>query len=473
MSKLLWDVWTLIWESPNAGFAAIILLLVLAKLIQLAALQLRRRPGGILRIFTPRMGWVSLGFLTLLGLVLSMVYGLIQVETVLATILGLVGMCFWGALLIAVTYVFALYEFCFTFVKEGTVVDILRGNTFDHSLMSFRGHYLNDPRRSWFDPARPAWEVLQNPNPNKRKSVYPRFSIWRIPERFGIYFYGLWPLLDIDLYRFRWSEEKTNRDTGIKEQWVRDEPTKIVFVATFVYWVKLVDAKDTGNLPLNLDYLLSVRINNPYKARFTVTNWLDLLTADANNAAKLWVGSHTFEEINREKTAPGAGGVSGFSTAINVLNTSLPTFGSTAGAPDAFGVTVVAASLQEVKQIGGNQEAIAEATTAEAIAIRKANARRAEALGLADARRTAALGEADAINTLAKAERKRVKMVYTEVAKHGEVGVMMRHTEAIGASGQNPGTTIVWANDPTAALIGRFFGRSTTTPPPPPLIAPP
>lgn len=389
------------------------------------------------------------GYLGILQSAYNSIYQVMDLETVLLLLVVLAGLVVWAAVFVIITYIFAKYDFCFTFVREGTAVGIKLGESFNHFLMAYRGHYLNDPRMSWFDNTKPAWEVLPSSNPNERRFPYAKFSPWRLPARFGIYWYGLWPLYDIDSYEFKWTEESFNQK-GEREPRFRDEKTNFIYVSLFAYWLKLNGAEDRKNIPVDLDYLLSVRINNPYIARYQVVDWLSITSADANNAAKIWVGSHTFEEIVQEKTTTGP---SGFTACIGGLNSDLPTFSASVGAPKALGVTIVASSLQGVQVGGRNQEAIVGATTAATIAEREADAVRARAQG-----------EADAIRIVAEEEAKRITTVASAAKDQGETGLVLLQTDAIRAAAKSPGTTVVWANNPIAAAAAKLFNSDPTKP---------
>lgn len=344
----------------------------------------------------------------------------------------------------------ALYGICFTFVREGTAIFIMAGEKFDHVIMAWTNHYLNDPRRPipQYNPEIPDWEVLRVGGNYNNDTRFPnlsemptrrRLSLLRLLERYGIYFYGLWPFKDIHEYKFKWTEEKTNAE-GKRVPWHREEWTHIIYVHSFLYWVMLEGAEDSENAPIKLTYLLTTEVNNPYKARFTVTNWLERLIADSHNAAKVWVSRSTFKQIVRERSEV-TSSESTFVIEQQKLNTNLPTEHAEKGAPEVLGVRLRASSLQQIELDGEGARELTEATTATLIAQQRA-----------DALRATAEGDRDAAVTRAEGQRQAIELVYTEVQKYGQLGVVLSQLDAMKATG--PGDKIIWANNPFVGNTG-------------------
>ncbi|MGC9602789.1 MAG: SPFH domain-containing protein [Minisyncoccia bacterium] len=370
-------------------------------------------------------------------------------------VMGLVYITF-----LVVAYALAQYQICFTFVKEGTAVAIMRGRSFDHFIMAWRKHYLNDPRRRWYDSQRPTWEVLpidindprydlQRPTRQRKgvdidtHSAYMCLSFWRLLEPFGIYWYGLSPFYSVGEYWFEWAESRIDTGSGDEVFWARKEPTRIVYVASFPYWIRLTEARDHDNIPVDIDYLLTVRVTNPYKARFIISNWLTRITADADNVSKVWIGNHEFEEIVRERTGvEGKAVIDQFVDDHKALNINLPTEHAKVGAPERYGITVDASSLVDVTVSGTNAEALVQATTARIVAERKAQANV-----------EAALGDAKAIVIRADANKAAIETVYRKVAEFGQMGILLQQLEAMQRTNA-AGATVIWANNPFMASSG-------------------
>ncbi len=356
---------------------------------------------------------------------------------------------------VIVAYALAMYDICFTFGREGAAKAIVKGAAFDHFIMWWQGHRLNDPRRLSFVPGRP-WEVLETGDTAKRPSAYAWWQIhWKVLELFGIYWYGLYPFKQVYIYNFKWIEQTLGEDNKMKP-WYRDEFTDFIFVMNFAYWVKLVAAEDKENEPLDLDYLLTIHINNPYWALFRIDDWLGRTSADANNAAKRYVGSNTFEHIKAEMLNS-TSTMSDFAEKIHGINTNSVTEPGEHGVCDSYGVTVKAASLVAVALVGSNREELEKAKTAIVVAEQNAKASVATAKGDADATRERAKGQADAIET-----------VYRKVDEFDN-GVVLQSLDALKEASKSPGSTIIWANNPlgglTAALDGLVTKPRTARPP--------
>jgi regulator of protease activity HflC (stomatin/prohibitin superfamily) len=161
-------------------------------------------------------------------------------------------------------------------------------------------------------------------------------------------------------------------------------------------------------------------VNNPYKARYTVTNWLERLTADSHNAAKLWVAARTYEEAIQEKDEKKKD--SSFVKAQLGLNDDLPTEHSKKGAPKLLGVTIMSASLVNVL-LEGN-EAVKDSATA--VIVAKNNA---------DALVETAKGDKKARITRAEGIARETELTYGAVKQFGELGLALSQVDAIKSPG--------------------------------------
>lgn len=372
-----------------------------------------------------------------------------------------------------VVYGLALNQWFFTIVKEGQAVSILKGGSLSHFIMSYRGHYLNDPRaglgRTPFDPNVPPWELMDHSNPDAFVSAYRPWSIWRLFERVGIYYFGLTPLYEVDYYPFAWVEEKQGPN-GVKVAWPRQARTGIIVVAAFTYRFKLAAAENVERTPLDLDYSLTIIARNLNKMRFTNVNWLNRLETETNGHARRWVAKRTYDQALAERgvSASTEGAVASdtdattttpvshdnFASMLLGLNERLETERTPITLRDRLGVEIQAASLQEVTIVGSDAPAIAKATTAQTVARMNAEARRAEAQG-----------EGDAIRTLAAAEKERIDLTYGAVESHPS-GVELYRLDAVRAAAQSPGATIVHAGSMVDGVAAQVLKAAQPAPPP-------
>lgn len=361
-------------------------------------------------------------------------------------------------------YTLAQMRIVFVMPKEGTAVAIMRGEALDHIIMVWTGHRLNDPRRKWYNPALPTWEVIKMPQPGIRYSNYDNNASWflQLLERYGIFYYGLWPFKKVYEYTFDWTEFRLD-DKNVQVPYHRTERTWFVYVATFVYWLRLIGAEDRNRMPLDLDYSLSVGVTNPQKALFNIEDWLGRITADAHQAARIYVGGRVFDEIIRER---GAGVESEFVTALESLNENLLSEPGREGCVDRLGVTLRAIALQEVTLSGTSKAELARATTAPVVARLDAEATVAKARGDRDATILRAEGDALATALAAGAEAKAIDVTYRRVIEYGQDGLTIRQLQALERAGK-AGSATIWANNPVAAALATFAPKPERNPQPP------
>jgi regulator of protease activity HflC (stomatin/prohibitin superfamily) len=361
---------------------------------------------------------------------------------------------------VAVAYVLAMNDWCFTFGIEGAAKIVMKKGTFDHAIMWWQGHKLNDPRRLTYDRNQRAWEVLETDDPTSKPSPYAFWQLhWRFLGLFGIYWYGLYPFKDIYVYKFKWTEQEPNEMKPKR----RDEYTDFIFVRNFAYWIKLVAAENADNEPLDLDYLLTIKINNPYYALFVIDDWLGRVSADANNAAKMYVGGKTFDEIKREKM--GSNNASEFAEHLYEINSNSITQPGAHGTKTSYGVTITAITLVEVSFAGVAREELTRATTAKIIAAREAEAVAETAKGEANAARERAKGQADAARETAKGQADAIEAVYRKVNEFGDAGLVQRELDTLRETANSPNTTYIWANNPIPGSIRDIFRQKGSTHP--------
>jgi regulator of protease activity HflC (stomatin/prohibitin superfamily) len=400
--------------------------------------------------------------------------GVVVVEVGVILALTLAIICF-------LAFALAKSGIFFAIVQEGTAVPIERsGGGFDHFIMNWKGYTLNDPRQPWYNPAVPEWEVipwapadLANPPSIYRFPLYWLAPLWRLLERFGIYWYGFYPFKQIGYYMFDWTEKAIDEKTNDYKPWHRQALTSFIFVKSFVYWITLTAAEDKDNIPVDLDYLLTVQINNPYKSLYTISNWLNRLSADANNEAKIFVGDSTFEELKSERRSTSGQNVNDFAKAVSSININLPTEMGSVGTRESYGATIKAVAMDEVTLAGSEKESIAKATVAKITAQKNAEAAIATAEGNAKAFAIEAEGRAKAVKTAADAEKYAVDTVYSEISKYGPQGIAIRQLQAMETAAKSGGQQIIWGNNPLMPLAeaARTFGSTVSRPNPTPTAA--
>jgi len=156
-------------------------------------------------------------------------------------------------LLLFVYYFLAPKNIFFTFVQEGTAKAVVRGGKFRKALIQWEGYALDvdgtvKPIKDITPPKTEEYHLLG-----------------------GLRLYGFWPLEQIYKYKFEWTGLEPD---GITPRPHAPEILDNIFLKQYVYFAKVEKAEDAKRLPLNVCFVLTIQIVNPYKALFKVHKWL-------------------------------------------------------------------------------------------------------------------------------------------------------------------------------------------------------
>lgn len=272
-----------------------------------------------------------------------------------------------------VYFVLAPRNLWFTFVKEGTAKIIVRGDKFEKALIQWKGHTFDDK-----------WKVI--PKDERHKEPWHPLG--------GFRYYGFWPIKDIYIYDFQW--------TGVKENGEIDphpkETLDYVLLKDDVYLAKVEKAEDINRLPLDLEILLTIRIDNPHKALFTVQNWLETVINRSRTRVRNTVTAKSYEDWI---TDPGAIG-----------NQTMDKLKEEGILEEEFiqryGVEIRAIEIKDINPPEDYREATLKKY-------------------LAEMEREKILVEADA-------EKQRIKEIYGAIDKFGDPGKLFRSLEAMETS---------------------------------------
>lgn len=164
-------------------------------------------------------------------------------------------------------FILAPKNMWFTFVNEGTAKFVVRGRKFQKALIQWEGHTLDED-----------WDVIEGKEP-----FHPLG---------GFRLYGWWPADDIHIYRFRWTGITEDGEEEHKEEWL-----DYILLKDDVYLCKVPGAEDKNLLPLDIQLFLTIRIQNPYKARFRVQNWLETVINRMQPLLRQYVAENTYEKL--------------------------------------------------------------------------------------------------------------------------------------------------------------------------------
>lgn len=383
-------------------------------------------------------------------------------------VVGIVGFAF-------LVYFAAQDKKFFTAPREGTAEFVMEGNRVRRMIAVWKGHHqlgLDEAITKFANVVDPALR----PNPIiEQYQIVPGepthgFLYCLNPlnwmQSLGIYWVGIWPFIKNYLYDFIWTEEKVTEDgkivphtrRAIKKGGTEDGQTPFVKINDTNYFFVANDVKTIDGVPLKFILLVTVRVENPYKALFSGADWLERTGGAINNMTMRCVGVRNYEQVTKNERATleviDKNDVKGESL-TKTLEEFLVMLGD--GSPDdvqgkdvdlltAYGVRIIAAKIHSFDF--SDEDAAKQyrtATTQKYVA---------EQEGLGE--QAKATGQAAAIHTLADAEAYRVNTSYTPIAGDSkEARMKIRQLEALEKSGDKGGNTIVIPDD-VLGLARRF-----------------
>ncbi|MCX6787466.1 MAG: hypothetical protein NTY93_03030 [Candidatus Kaiserbacteria bacterium] len=345
-------------------------------------------------------------------------------ETLLGVELGLLVAGLVGLFLLV--YYAAQNKIFFTAPKEGTAEFVVVGNAVKRMIMVWKGHSANEQ-----------FAVELNKSQINKWYLHFRNPInWMKP--LGIYWIGLWPFYQIYRYDFVWTEERKDDEGAIipftRRAIKKGGEGQTPYIRN--------DIKTKSGIALKFILLVTIRIENPYKALFSGEDWLERTGGAINNMTMRYAGSLEYEGITASLPAT----LTIFRESVEVKETNtLEGFLKMLGdgqADDAigtdlllnYGIRIVAAKIHSLGF--ANAEAakqLSDATTQRYVAEQKGLGEQAEATGKAMATRT-----------LADAEEYRINKIYLPIAGEDKDARMnIRKLEAMEKSGAAGGNTIV------------------------------
>jgi len=327
----------------------------------------------------------------------------------------------------------------YTKVPEGAGKIIVKGESFYRAILSFNGHHLNERGKPYFNPNQPDWEVL----PNMVGTDYETRPA--LTRSFGLYWVGIPGMRKIYEYDFAWNEYRPGVG-GEQKLWHREEKTEVFMANYFSYVMVVEDAKTKDNLPVRAEFVIIVRITNPFKALFASNDWRAQLESYVDRQARNFIGSFTYDELRSETDQGKSCMEENFSKPMRLLTSELPEehclpVDKRKGLKGSIGVTVDAANMESIILSGSaaveNERLSIAAYTADrnAETVVKAAEATAQATILdADAR-------AHAIKATGQAEVEIITARLKAMKEDPEMSKTILVTEALGKPGE--GKTIV------------------------------
>lgn len=342
----------------------------------------------------------------------------------------------------------------FTFVREGSAKAIMHGDGFDHFVMRFRNYHLNDPRKPWFDPSIPEWQVIFHGRPDGEiNHDDPKFHDRSYDDRhwllraLNVHWVGIPPIYRVNRYRFRWNEIVVG-DDGKEKLDPRNEMTDFIFVQDFTYAIVADNAHTSQGVPIEAVHLDTLAVRNPHRALFIVDNWLLRVGSATSREARNYIGKRTYRQLLSEtdESDPAAILADSFSAPICKLNKELPDIEEPPyGLEGRYGVKIRTSDLKSINLPEGAEE-VGEATTVLFIAQQNAEALKVSSEAEAQAERVTGTAKADVITLTGKAHAKALESRLKVILKAGRTGELLAQLDAMSAEGS--GKTVIWANNP-------------------------
>jgi len=305
--------------------------------------------------------------------------------------------------IIGAVYLLAKNNIFFTFVEEGTAKVTMMFNAFYRIVMQ----YQNCTCKKEDD-----WEVILPPKRPRRRLLG------------GLHLVGIPGIFSVYSYNFRWATVKPQREPGEQVE-RREERISHIFVKDYVYLAEIYGAETKGLVPLDISFLVTARVVNPYKALFRVHDWVNVIVARIEAYFRQYVALTEYQEIIGKKQQMGGEIMKALGETGMLEHEPDPKVPNDTHRKGIFwedyGVKVKNIEMREITPSGENKKAIQEAATRKWVAER----------------------EAERILTLADAERQRVDIVYSAVRGHGEEGLRIRTLESIDNAGAKQGNWVL------------------------------
>jgi regulator of protease activity HflC (stomatin/prohibitin superfamily) len=167
----------------------------------------------------------------------------------------------------------------FTKVEEGTAKAVVRLGGFKKIIMAWRDYELDEE-----------WNI---------KPIAKIGKKLHLPG--GLRLIGIWPLDKKYKYKFRWQGIEIVE--GKEKVEFHEKTIDYILVKPDVYWTQILGA-ETGpvekpeRIPLDIQWLVTMRVVNPYKTLFRAPpNWVENILARLNAHFRDWVATKSLDDI--------------------------------------------------------------------------------------------------------------------------------------------------------------------------------
>lgn len=212
----------------------------------------------------------------------------------------------------------------------------------------------------------------------------------------GLRFYGFWPISDILIYNFRWTNITTDGKISRHEK-ILDT----MILKTDMYLVEVKEAEDKDLIPIDVRAVLTIRITNPYKAMYIAQDWLENVVNIIKPAIRNEIRKNSFLDLIQGNTKGTISKDFKETLGENIFEEA-KNKGDIDELEKTYGVTL---SAIRVEDINPESDSLRKITLKKIEAEKTAEVTVIEAEGIAEATIIKAKGEADAFSKKAVAWR--------------------------------------------------------------------
>lgn len=197
-----------------------------------------------------------------------------------------------GGMVLLWPYLLARLDLFFTFVREGEAKIVVRGERYQRTIFSLKGHRISSDG------------TIESTSNEPRKKIWERL--------FGVYWVGIPPFQTIHRYFLRWTSYKPKGVDGKKAPEVNEETLSSVFIKAKVYYGLILDVETNEGVPLKIEFLTMLQVVNPYRAIFLVNSWVETVIDRISQQARVYVGQRSYADLLTKETSDPKEGFSGF-----------------------------------------------------------------------------------------------------------------------------------------------------------------
>lgn len=305
-----------------------------------------------------------------------------------------------------------------TFVPEGRAKIVVRADEVRNVLIQWRGHVL--ATKALPDENIDVWDIVEGDPPKRRFG--------------GLRFYGFWPLDDIYVYDFSWTNIAQNGAIEAHER----ETLGYMLLKEDVYLAMVAKAEDADLLPVDIKLVLTMRVVSPYKAGFVIQNWLEAVINRIKPVVRDTFTQNSYKEwISAEKDL-----------ADIIINDPEVKHLLEEECRARYGVEVKAIEVMDIDP--------GEEYRADSLAEYLAKRQKARVIIEAE-------GERERLKKVAQGEAQRIKIVNDKIKEYGDLGKLIRTLEALEKS-PGQGSKLIVLPGVTDLISQVFPGRQTVGP---------